>query len=114
MKDFSPPRDNEFDSIVDDSESVIAANESEGEDLTMIYHRWGDLHHNTRRNLLRFEDPSFELKESAEGDAAVRNLVSGDRTRLLITDLTQFYSLTSSMISFGFAFVSTSGSPLIR
>ena len=82
MLTYKPPKDDPFESIFAEPESGGATNGSNGNsasngiDLAVIFQSWGDLHQNTRQNLLKFEDPEFELRTQAEGEEYVRQLVS--------------------------------------
>src|ERR1700731_782978 len=82
MLAYKPPKDDPFESIFAEPESGGATNGSNGNsasngiDLAVIFQSWGDLHQNTRQNLLKFEDPEFELRTQAEGEEYVRQLVS--------------------------------------
>jgi hypothetical protein len=76
MANYTPPVDDPFASIVGDSNPTNTADKNAGEELGNVYRAWSGLHQHTRRNLLQFEDSEFQLPERAEGDIAVRELVS--------------------------------------
>jgi len=67
MQDYKPPSDDPF----DDSSDADVPNPA-NEDYTAIYYSWKDLHQQTRKNLLEFEDPDFNLPSSAEGPDVAR------------------------------------------
>lgn len=71
MQNYKPPSDNPFD---DPSDSNVL--NPGNEDYTKIYYNWKDLHQQTRKNLLEFEDPNFELLSNVEGREQVAKLVS--------------------------------------
>lgn len=73
MKTYQPPPKDMLGSLL--SEAPPQPSEEEVK-LRMIHLRWMVLHSVTRENLLRFEDPSFELPRVASGEAAVKELVS--------------------------------------
>jgi hypothetical protein len=74
MQDYKPPSDDPFEDTTDTNapNSLMTANE----DYTEIYYNWKDLHQQTRKNLLEFENPNFELLPRAEGRDQVAKLVS--------------------------------------
>ena len=68
MQSYEPPSDDPFDDIPED--------DAAGEDYTRIYYNWKDLHQQSRKNLLEFENPKFELLYNVKGKTQVANLVS--------------------------------------
>jgi hypothetical protein len=48
---------------------------TQSEDLVRIHSHWKNLPKQTRKNLLQFEDPEFELGSCAEGENNVTELV---------------------------------------
>ena len=113
MKSYTPPTVDPFASILGDSDSANMTDASNEEDLSSIYHRWGGLHQNTRQNLLRFEDPEFQLPTRADGDVAVRNLVSGLHTVLCWLLISTKYSSVRLTTLSGFVFVSALALPWV-
>lgn len=71
MQDYEPPSDDPFNDIPEDN-ALTAANE----DYIRIYYNWKDLHQQSRKNLLEFENPNFELLSHVEGRDEVAKLVS--------------------------------------
>ncbi len=92
MQDYKPPSDDPFDDTFDNNppNPLLTANE----DCTAVYYNWKDLHQQTRKNLLEFENPSFDLPSSAKGRDQVTKLVS-----ILICD--KFDSQRFKMYSLG-------------
>jgi hypothetical protein len=76
MQSYTPPKDDIFSAILDQSDCNSTLDMRTAEDLSVIYKCWCDLHRNTRQNLLRFEDTEFQLPSRADGEDAVRRLVS--------------------------------------
>jgi hypothetical protein len=74
MQDYKPPSDDPFDDTRDTD--VLNPSMTENEDYTGIYYNWKDLHQQTRKNLLEFENPNFELLSEVEGRDQVAKLVS--------------------------------------
>jgi len=74
MQDYKPPSDDPFDDTPDTTvpNPLMTATE----DYTGIYYNWKDLHQQTRKNLLEFENPSFKLISNAKGREQVAKLVS--------------------------------------
>jgi hypothetical protein len=75
MQDYKPPSDDPFDDTCDTDVPNPLMTEM-NEDYTGIYYNWKDLHQQTRKNLLEFENPKFELLSEVEGRDQVAKLVS--------------------------------------
>ena len=76
MRTYNPPSENLFDALLSDSLSDALSEPSEEEvKLRKIHSEWIDLHANTRSNLLKFENPRFQLPRQATGEQDVKNLV---------------------------------------
>ena len=73
MQDYKPPSDDPFD---DTPDTTVPNPMTATEDYTGIYYNWKDLHQQTRKNLLEFENPAFKLPSNAEGRDQVAKLVS--------------------------------------
>ena len=72
MLTYQPPTDDDpFADILEES----TLDSAQSEDLVRIYSHWKNLPKQTRRNLLQFEDPDFELRSCAEGETHVTELV---------------------------------------
>jgi len=73
MQDYRAPSDDPFDNTQDTNlpNPSMTANE----DYTWIYYNWKDLHQQTRKNLLEFENPDFKLRSNAKGRDQVAKLV---------------------------------------
>jgi hypothetical protein len=71
MQSYQPPADDPFANIFDEG----VPHSTQREDLVLIYSHWKSLSKQTCKNLLRFEDPEFELLSCAEGEAHVTELV---------------------------------------
>jgi hypothetical protein len=65
MQDYTPPSDDPFDNTPDINVPNLLM--TTNEDYTGIYYNWKDLHQQTRKNLLEFENPYFELLSNAKG-----------------------------------------------
>jgi hypothetical protein len=76
MKNYKPPSEDTFASLLSDDQSDIPCEPSEEEvKLRTIHSEWIVLHAITRDNLLIFEDPDFKLRSTAEGEQDVKHLV---------------------------------------
>ena len=76
MRDFKPPSENIFDSLLSDAPDAPSEPSKEEVKLRRIHSEWIDLHAVTRSNLLKFENPRFHLPRQASGERDVKNLVS--------------------------------------
>lgn len=77
MRTYEPPSENIFDALLSDGLSDALSEPSEEEvKLRRIHSEWIDLHAITRSNLLKFENPHFQLPRQASGERDVKNLVS--------------------------------------
>lgn len=91
MRTYQPPSENIFDSLLSDSPPDVPSEPSAEEvKLRTIHREWIDLHIVTRSNLLKFENPRFELPKKATGQHDVKNLVSLIRCGSPIIDSTSF------------------------
>jgi hypothetical protein len=72
MKSYQPPQTDMLASLLSDAPPEPSEEEVK---LRMTHLQWMDLHVATRENLLKFEDPSFELSRAASGEEAVKKLV---------------------------------------
>jgi len=76
MQTYKPPSENIFDALLSDALPDAPSEPSEEEvKLRTIHGEWIDLHAATRGNLLKFENPRFELPKKATGEQDVKNLV---------------------------------------
>jgi hypothetical protein len=86
MRNYKPPSENIFESLLSDDLADASSEPSEEEvKLRKIYNEFIDLHAVTRSNLLKFENPQFQLPRHASGEKDVKNLVG--RIRYLISSL---------------------------
>ena len=77
MQTYQPPSENLLDALLSDAPFDALPEPSEEEvELRKIHSEWIDLHVNTRSNLLKFENPDFQLPRQAKGEKDVKNLVS--------------------------------------
>jgi len=77
MRTYTPQSENTFESLLYDAPSDAPSEPSAEEvKLRTIHREWIDLHAITRSNLLKFENPEFELPKMATGERDVKNLVS--------------------------------------
>ena len=77
MRTYQAPAENPFESLLSDILSDVPSEPSAEEvELRTIHSQWIDLHTITKSNLLKFEDPRFELPKRARGQHDVKNLVS--------------------------------------
>jgi hypothetical protein len=77
MRDYKPPSENIFDSLLSDTPSDTPSEPSPEEvKLRTIHCEWIDLHAATRANLVTFESSRFELPKKAVGEQDVKILVS--------------------------------------
>lgn len=73
LEHYRPPPENMFDELLSDVPSKPSEEELR---LKIIHSQWVDLHRDTRRNLLKFEKPGFQLPKTATGEEEVKKLVS--------------------------------------
>ena len=77
MRTYQPPSENLFDALLSDALFDALSEPPEEEiKLRKIHREWIDLHANSRSNLLKFENPDFQLPRQATGEQDVKNLVS--------------------------------------
>ncbi|KIJ60881.1 hypothetical protein HYDPIDRAFT_43073 [Hydnomerulius pinastri MD-312] len=84
MKDYRPPTDNDlFSALLDDDMSEETEEQEHGvnslteiNQMREIYLKWVDLHPETKRNLLRFEESSFLIADSASGREHIVDLLA--------------------------------------
>jgi len=73
MQTYQPPLDNIYEALLSDPPSEPSEEEVL---LRKIHIQWVDLHAATRDNLLKFENPGFQLPRRAVGEQNVKTLVS--------------------------------------
>lgn len=72
---YKPPSDDSLYSVMFVEE--VAEPTQEEVELKELYFKWADLHAATKKNLLDFENPSFQLPRGAQGHTQVTQLVRG-------------------------------------
>ena len=80
MRTYNPPSENLFDALSD----ALSEPSEEEVKLMKIRSEWIEFHANTRRNLLGFENPDFQLPRRATGEQDVKNLVRPIRRSIVL------------------------------
>jgi len=74
MKNYEPPTTSVLGAMIGDGPD--AETSPEANELERIHQEWKSLDISTQDNLLRFEEPDFQLPDRVSGVGAVKNLVS--------------------------------------
>jgi hypothetical protein len=94
MENYKPPSEDTFASLLSDDPFDTPCEPSEEEiKLRTIHSEWIVLHAITRANLLKFEDPDFKLRRTAEGEQDVKHLVGLTHFRVASPSIERHFQL---------------------